>query len=260
VDADDWMESDRLEHLITIGEKWMADMVADNIYIVSYSLYQDVGKIENLQNTNTLFNEKFRKTLPRFITPSEFIMGNMPGPRNPRLGLIQPVIRQTFLEKYSLRWPEDVLASEDMVFCLDCLMHGARCLLIPEAYYYYLEGRPDSISSSFDRVRANIHRYKVNAQLIIKYKEDNNVKKALYKRERRLKKIIEYDMFNLYIRKRIKMKDMKVIGYNYNIGMLFSFIGVTLEQMMVNLISRFKSLKHRIDRWISNKKRLQFSG
>ncbi len=254
VDADDWMEPGRLEHLIATGEKWMADMVADNIYIISYSSHRDIGKIENLQNANTLFSKKFKQTLPRFISPSEFIRGNMPGPRNPRLGLIKPVIRRTFLEKHSLRWREDVLVSQDMVFYLDCLMHGARCLLIPEAHYYYLEGRPDSISSSIDQIKANIDRYKINTRLIIEYKEDKNVKKALCKRERRLKKIIKYDIFNLYYKK--IDKGVKIVDFD----ILFSFMSVGLEKMIVHLISRFKSLKYHLDYWISNKKRLRFSG
>ncbi len=225
LDADDWMDEERLERLIMLAKRWKADMIADDVYLIAPSQYEAVIERKRADHIHTLFNKRFKKTLPRFIAPDEFIKGNMPGPRNLRLGLIKPIFRHSFIRKNSLRWNEKVLVSQDMVFYLDCLIHNAKLLLIPEADYYYLEGRPQSISATVPKLKGNIHRYKINEYLIGKYSWYNpKVKKALLKRKRRLINVIRHNLFVYKIRKNKVLTFVKILISNFRIFLSYSCI------------------------------------
>jgi len=254
VDADDWMDAERLERLIAFGEDWMADMVADDVYIVDFSICQYKHFSENKMYVNpeqiyTLFDKNFKRKLPRFLHPSEFILGNLPGPRNPRLGLIKPIIHHAFIQKYSLQWREDVLVSQDIVFYFDCLMHGAKLLLIPQAFYYYLQSRPSSITASVGKIDALRDRLRITDTLIKEYGTgDQNILKALHKRRRRLIRMLRYSTFKANFCEYVFFKEFKslIMTFVY----LYDFAFIYVEKRYVWLTSRIKALFRHIERFL----------
>ncbi|SHL05865.1 glycosyltransferase family 2 protein [Rhodothermus profundi] len=240
LDADDWMDAVRLERLIRLAERWGADMIADNIYLVDFYKFDNISEGQKFDQQRTLFSKRLLKALPRFITPVEFILGNMPGPRNPRLGLIKPLIRHAFITKHALKWREEVMVSQDTVFYFECLMHGARLLLIPEAHYYYLEGRPQSISLSVSNLQGNINRYRVNQFLIDKYGRENSaVKAALQKRSKRLLKLIRYALFKRKLCNRPFYRKLKFVVNNPVI--ICDYIVFCLKMTCYKIVSRLKA-------------------
>jgi hypothetical protein len=67
-----------------------------------------------------------------------------------RLGFVQPMIRRDLLEAHGLRFPTQIRAGEDFVHYFECVAHGARFALVPEAWYVY-RIRAGSITSEGDR-------------------------------------------------------------------------------------------------------------
>lgn len=137
LDADDFMAPDRLEKMFNAGRgEW--DFLADSIIFTEGP--------DDLKGYDTLFAPDY--SVPRFISLSDMILGNMPKKDRHRreLGFVKPVMRRAFLEAHNLKYDENLRLGEDVLFYSTALLKGARFHLIPACGYYAVE-RANSLSS-----------------------------------------------------------------------------------------------------------------
>jgi glycosyltransferase involved in cell wall biosynthesis len=137
LDADDEFAPRRIETLISLGEEHGADLVADNLLLLS----DDVDEPKEFMLSAAVLPEQ------RWMSPAEFVSGNIGSRDTPRFsyGFLKPIIRRNFLEMHELRYSELNRFGEDFVLYVDCLLKGARWWLTPEAMYRY-RIRPGSLT------------------------------------------------------------------------------------------------------------------
>ncbi len=77
-----------------------------------------------------------------------FVEGNLHRAGEGRIGFgyLQPLIRRAFLATSGVAY-DTARFSEDYLFCLRCLLHGARWVVTPEAMYQYTV-KPDSLTTA----------------------------------------------------------------------------------------------------------------
>ena len=133
VDADDACAPARFAHLVAAAECQGADLVADNVAIVSFPDRQQLDVA--LAADSGLFGRSL--TLPEFLqrdAPNRFAFGQL-----------KPLIRREFLLAHDIRYRNNVAVGEDFALYVDCLLCGARFQLLKEAMYFYAV-RPGSLS------------------------------------------------------------------------------------------------------------------
>ena len=122
LEAADCMKTDRLASLIATADRWQVDLVADNL------LYRDPASGEVLGYAPG--TER-----PIFRTAADFVRNDLPGGRRFRFRDLKPVVRTRVLREHGLRFPTHLAADEEFHFWVECLLHGAELLLLPEAGY-----------------------------------------------------------------------------------------------------------------------------
>jgi glycosyltransferase involved in cell wall biosynthesis len=129
LDSDDAYLPGRLEHLLQLGERAAADMVADNLL---FSGGGAVGSCSVMLPPSLLF-------APRQVDAADFLIGNLPDRSHPRVsyGFLKPVFRRDFLDRHGIRYDGRLRFAEDFDLYLRCLVAGARFWLTPEAGYVY---------------------------------------------------------------------------------------------------------------------------
>ncbi|MBT9252271.1 MAG: glycosyltransferase family 2 protein [Brockia lithotrophica] len=122
LDADDFFfRKDRLELLISVGEGYGADIVADDLYV--------------FKDGDTRYLSKFKEILgividsPREIDLSFFI--------NYDLGSLKPIFRTKFIKEKSIKYNENLVIREDFVLIVELMLNGAKFILYPQAGYAY---------------------------------------------------------------------------------------------------------------------------
>ncbi len=126
VDADDGLDPRRLTTLLAFAEQHDADMLADNQWLVDGS---------SGANFDLMFpSHHIDRAL--VINAPNFVRNNRPMNIKRKYGLLKPLIRKAFLDRKGICYP-DAFLGEDFLFYLECLIKGARFVLIPEAYYFY---------------------------------------------------------------------------------------------------------------------------
>jgi succinoglycan biosynthesis protein ExoO len=129
LDSDDWYVPVRIEALLNAAEAEDADLIADDVYFI-----QDGAK-HPWSTLLSLGGDHFDGL--RHVTATEFVESNLPGRRCSRLGLTKPLLRRRFLNQNNIVYKEDVRHAEDFLFYLDCLLGGARFVIVPKPYYFY---------------------------------------------------------------------------------------------------------------------------
>jgi succinoglycan biosynthesis protein ExoO/succinoglycan biosynthesis protein ExoU len=147
LDADDEFLPKRLETLLRFGDRQGADLVADNLLLRRISA----------NDRDALMLPASILSAPRWMSAAEFVAGNIGSRHAPRVsyGFMQPIIRGRFLESNRIRYRESNRFGEDFLLYLDCLMHGARWWITPEALYRYnwREGTLTDVQSAEDLLR-----------------------------------------------------------------------------------------------------------
>jgi succinoglycan biosynthesis protein ExoO len=84
----------------------------------------------------------------RKVTPEYLVKSNVFGERTLKIGLSKPLLRSSFLSHHKIGYDEALKISEDYWFYFDCLIQGARFLLLAEAYYFYRAHQNSSIHTT----------------------------------------------------------------------------------------------------------------
>jgi succinoglycan biosynthesis protein ExoO len=161
LDADDWFMDSRLEQLLNAAQNHDADLVADDIYMIPQGTRVDLkrGLQENHRGYARPLGRLFRHThLPHWLQIEEVLRKRLPGGNDPRISLVKPLIRRSFLERFAIRYIEKAWGEEDVPFYLDCLGYGARFLLVEGPWYCY-RSHPDMISKAW-----TIEDYKIRIE------------------------------------------------------------------------------------------------
>ena len=129
LDADDWWAPGRLSHLLAAAQQHQADMVGDNMLLVAAG--QSIPWADYFQERGVRLKRPTVVDLPQFMALE--------------VGM-QPLIRRSLLTASGLRFDESLHHGEDSLLYTECLLAGARLVLLPEAYYYYRRN-PDSLTT-----------------------------------------------------------------------------------------------------------------
>ena len=126
LDADDWMEPDRLQTMIDAAQTLGADVVFDNLLITD----EKTG----LRVMQTLFGNH---TVARPVDAAYFFRRDTPYELF-AIGYAKPVVRASFLRATGVHYDEFYELSEDFVFMAELLLKGARAFALPTAGYHYI--------------------------------------------------------------------------------------------------------------------------
>jgi succinoglycan biosynthesis protein ExoO len=124
LDADDTWKQGRLKNLIEIALEQSCDIIADN-----YVLHDESRPAGD---TPAFYLRKKWGEL----TPERFLWSERPGGRM-RFGMLKPILRREFLTKKEISYSTEIRYAEDFHFFMNFLLHGAKAILISEAYYSY---------------------------------------------------------------------------------------------------------------------------
>jgi succinoglycan biosynthesis protein ExoO len=136
LDADDAYCQGRLRHLVEVGQRYEADLVADNFYF--YDADTDQCSAPALAEHPPL----------QRLSVHEFVDRARAGHDEADFGLLKPVLRSHFVDRHHLRYSVRSRHGEDFLFVLDAMVKGAAFLLSRQPGYLYTMR-----SSGFSRTR-----------------------------------------------------------------------------------------------------------
>lgn len=142
LDADDTMRPDRLERMMELAARTGADAVYDNLLLVDADGWP-LSSVPYVAGRNR----------PEAWTLSDFLAGNQARPGRASLGYLKPLLRNSFLKAYDLRYDETLRNGEDFHLMLALLTQGGRLWFLPEAGYFYTTQK-GSISNRLDPLHA----------------------------------------------------------------------------------------------------------
>ncbi len=186
LDADDWYAPERIEKLLQTAHQKNADLVADDLYFIKDDQEKPAG---------TLFcvaKKGFAQI--RTIDPVTFLdLDRQPSRWSPHLGLTKPLIKRSFLSKNRLNYNEKMRNCSDFYLYLNCLLHKARFLTIPEAYYFYRQARKGSLSTKHRLILLE-QKYQAGLSLLEQQsvKQDSQILNAVVRFISTTKKDINY--------------------------------------------------------------------
>lgn len=139
LDADDWYAPERLEKLLQVASAEQADIVADDLYFVDDGQSVPWGTLisESGQSIDSV----------SIVDAVAFVEGNTYGKPGLRLGFSKPIFNRDFLMRHAIRYDERMSKHEDYFFYLECLLNGAKFVVVPKPYYFY-RTRPGSLTLS----------------------------------------------------------------------------------------------------------------
>ncbi|MDX2328385.1 glycosyltransferase family 2 protein [Sinorhizobium medicae] len=160
LDSDDTVRPDRLRRMIERADSAGAQIVVDNIDVVSLG----GGSLR-------MFPEAQLARMPQLTLPA-FIGSNILFRSEHNFGYMKPVFERRFLENHGLRFDETLRIGEDYILLASALACGGRCAVEPSAGYIYhiREGsisrvlRLEHIDAMIAADEAFLQRYVLDAQ------------------------------------------------------------------------------------------------
>lgn len=144
LDADDFYLPGRLARLLDLAEAHGADLLADNFLVVD-----EHGRPR--QSGLALAGHG-----PRTIAPDQYLRNAMPGPQRFDYGYLKPLLRREFLLEHRIAYHESAWCGQDFLFYGQCLLHGARFLVVDEPLYAYRKyPRPRDLARKLARIERN---------------------------------------------------------------------------------------------------------
>ncbi|SOC35878.1 succinoglycan biosynthesis protein ExoO [Rhizobium subbaraonis] len=125
LDSDDTVEPDRLARMIARAEKADAQIVVDNLDVVSGD-----GSRQRMFSESDLARQS-QLTLPAFIASNALFRSEH------NYGYMKPVFLRGFLQQHALRFDETLRIGEDYILLASALARGGRCVVEPTAGYIY---------------------------------------------------------------------------------------------------------------------------
>jgi succinoglycan biosynthesis protein ExoO len=139
IDADDEILPSRTRRLLERASSAHADCIVDNVMIRTQHgerLLHRTGDLARLEE----------------LSLSHFIDHNMLFGGRFNLGYLKPVIRRDFLAAHTIAYDERLRIGEDYLLLAHALVHGARCVVEPEAGYVY-----NSAEGSISHIMTRTH-------------------------------------------------------------------------------------------------------
>ncbi|WP_022683433.1 glycosyltransferase [Sphingobium bisphenolivorans] len=176
LDADDAFLPDRLQRMTLVGERHCVDIVCDNLACYDWV----AGKVTG--HALPLAAEAARR-----VSVDDFVRESMTGRSRFDYGQLKPLFRRQFLASRCLRYPPELRHGEDFALVLDCLLGGARLLLIGEALYLFTQriGTASAVSSGQSRTMVNLEAMRDHALSLLvrpRVRRDATLSRLLAKR------------------------------------------------------------------------------
>jgi succinoglycan biosynthesis protein ExoO len=121
LDGDDWWAPDRLERLLRVAEQEEADVVGDDCHIIN----------DGARSPWTTDFTLRRIRLGGVVTLGAVDLVTID------VGLCKLLARRQFLVQHEIRFDELLKQVADFKYGLECVLRGARFVVVPEAYYFY---------------------------------------------------------------------------------------------------------------------------
>lgn len=128
VDADDEIGHERLKTLADAGEAHGADLIADG---VEFAGIRRRGTPTRLRACSTPDGR------PQVLTLEALIESDIPLNGLCSYGYLKPLMRRAFLERWRLRYDEELRFAEDLNLYVRALLCGAKFVLDPRTLYVY---------------------------------------------------------------------------------------------------------------------------
>ena len=140
LDSDDWIAPERLERMVQVAEAEVADLIVDDLFLI---------RDGEATAWSTLLSESGRVINQiQQIDPVFFVETDQYGKRCLRLGITKPLFRRQFLEQHGIQYDETLKSAAvyDYWIDLNCLVQGAKFILLPEPYYFYRSRAGSAVS------------------------------------------------------------------------------------------------------------------
>lgn len=125
LDSDDWIDPARSRILVALADEQDADVVADNLILFG-----------DEQGERPLFAVSSGDAWQWLSLEAYFARSRLFA-RQPGLGFLKPMIRQSFIERFRLRYNESLRIGEDDELVVRMLAAGARYAIIERPLYHY---------------------------------------------------------------------------------------------------------------------------
>ncbi|MFT3965881.1 MAG: glycosyltransferase family 2 protein [Sphingobium sp.] len=127
LDADDAYLPDRLARMVATGDRYQADIIADNLMLFDWSAQQTAGTALRME-----------RGMVKPVLAAEYVAQSITGRTAFDYGQLKPIFRRAFLDNRGLRYP-DLRHGEDFALMLDCLLADARFALMSDAFYLFTQ-------------------------------------------------------------------------------------------------------------------------
>lgn len=175
LDGDDWWHPHRLTVLLDLACATEADIVGDDLHMLQDGCDQP---------WTTLFRARKLPAVDPFRVDTLFLIEHSL--------CVRPLVSNRFLRRTGILYEEQLRHGEDFVFCVECLMAGARCVVTPEPMYYYRTSRAGAATT---RGVAGLQASVEGTLTLINrpaYQNDPKVLQALQDRLRRYRDALAY--------------------------------------------------------------------
>jgi len=129
LDSDDWYHPERLERMLVAADLHAADLLADDLLLVRDGDEQSWATLS--QVCNEVLVAPLAVDLGVLFTRLGFENAGI------TLGLTKPLVRRQFLLDHGITYDTTLQVVEDYWLLADCVIAGAKFVMIPEGYYYY---------------------------------------------------------------------------------------------------------------------------
>jgi len=147
LDADDFVNENRLHLMIEYAVKNNADICFDNINIIT-------SHKNNHITENELITKNHKHLLEGYWNIQMYTDLNKPYISSVLIGFLKPIFKKQFITKNKITYNERVRNSEDYLFVLEALIKNAKVVYLDQTMYQYTVLNT-SLSGKFDLIAHN---------------------------------------------------------------------------------------------------------